>query len=66
MAADGWGAPRRVFPVALLRRERETRSAMPPFQTYNPIIIGFVEGKGYLNIPLRTARDKYRQLSSDF
>ena len=39
---------------------------MPPSQTYNPLIIGFVEGKGYVNIPLLTARDEYGQLPSDY
>jgi len=39
---------------------------MPLTQTYNPVIIGFVEGKGYVNIPLQTARDEYGQLPSEY
>lgn len=39
---------------------------MPLSQTYNPIIIGFVEGKGHVNIPLQTARDEYGQLPSEY
>ena len=41
---------------------------MPPIHRgeYNPIIIGFVEGEGYVNIPLQTARDEYGQLPSEF
>lgn len=40
--------------------------AMPPVQTYNPIVVGFVEGEGYVNIPLQVARDEYGQLPSEF
>jgi mRNA-degrading endonuclease RelE of RelBE toxin-antitoxin system len=39
---------------------------MPLTQTYNPIIIGFVGGKGYVDIPLQTARDEYGQLPSEY
>jgi hypothetical protein len=39
---------------------------MPSMQSYNPIIIGFVEGKGYVNIPLETAREDYGQFPSEF
>jgi len=39
---------------------------MPLTQTYNPIIIGFVEEKGYLDIPLVAARDQYGQLPSEY
>ena len=40
--------------------------AMPALQTYNPIVIGFVEGKGPVHIPLLSARDEYGQLPSDY
>ena len=36
---------------------------MPPLQTYNPIVIGFVEGKGAVHIPLKrraTRTDSFR------
>jgi hypothetical protein len=39
---------------------------MPAFQSYNPIIIGFVEGEGYVNIPLETARDHYGKFPSEY
>jgi len=39
---------------------------MPAFQSYNPIIIGFVEGEGYVNIPLETAREDYGQFPSEY
>ena len=39
---------------------------MPPLQTYNPIVIGFVEGKGPVHIPLQAARDAHGQLPSDY
>jgi hypothetical protein len=39
---------------------------MPPMQTYNPIVIGFVEGKGAVHIHLQAARDAYGQLPSDY
>lgn len=39
---------------------------MPPLQTYNPIVIGFVEGKGPVHLPLQAARDAYGQLPSDY
>lgn len=42
------------------------RFRMPPLQTYNPIVIGFVEGKGPVHIPLQTARDAHGQLPSDY
>jgi hypothetical protein len=33
---------------------------------YNPIIIGFVENEGYVEIPLQTAREEYGRLPSQF
>jgi hypothetical protein len=39
---------------------------MPPQQSYNPIVIGFVEGKGAVQLPLRSAQDDYGQLPSDY
>ena len=39
---------------------------MPPLQSYNPIVIGFVEGKGPVHVPLLAARDAYGQLPSDY
>ncbi len=39
---------------------------MPPLQTYNPIVMGFVEGKGPVHIPLQAARDAHGQLPSDY
>ncbi len=39
---------------------------MPPLQTYNPIVIGFVEGKGAVHIPLQAARDAHGHLPSDY
>jgi len=39
---------------------------MPPLQTYNPIVIGFVEGKGVVHVPLQAARDAHGQLPSDY
>jgi hypothetical protein len=39
---------------------------MPPLQSYNPIVIGFVEGKGALHVPLQAARDDYGQLPSNY
>lgn len=41
---------------------------MPPFQSaaYNPIIVGFVAGEGYVNIPLQTALIRYGRLPSDY
>jgi hypothetical protein len=39
---------------------------MPPLQSYNPIVIGFVEGKGAVHIPLQAAQDEYGQLPSDY
>jgi hypothetical protein len=39
---------------------------MPTLQSYNPIVIGFVEGKGPVHIPLLAARDEYGQLPSQF
>ncbi len=39
---------------------------MPPPQSYNPIILGFVEGKGAVHVPLRTARSEYGQLPSTY
>lgn len=35
-------------------------------QTYNPIVIGFVEGKGAVHIHLQAARDAYGQLPSEY
>jgi hypothetical protein len=35
-------------------------------QSYNPTIIGFVEGKGFLSIPLQTARSEYGELPSEY
>ncbi len=40
------------------------RCAMPLLQSYNPIVIGFVEGKSAVHVPLQTARDEYGQLPS--
>jgi hypothetical protein len=39
---------------------------MSAFQSYNPIIIGFVDGEGYVNIPLETAREEYGQFPSEY
>ncbi len=39
---------------------------MPPLQSYNPIVIGFVEGKGAVHIPLQAAREEYGQLPSNY
>jgi hypothetical protein len=41
---------------------------MPPIQSaeYNPIILGFVEGDGYVDIPLRSALTAYGQLPSEY
>jgi len=39
---------------------------MPPLQSYNPIVIGFVEGKGPVHVPLQAARDEYGQLPSNY
>lgn len=39
---------------------------MPPLQSYNPIVMGFVEGKGPVYLPLRSAQDEYGQLPSDY
>jgi len=39
---------------------------MPLSQAYNPVVIGFVESKGHVNIPLLTARDEYGQLPSEY
>jgi len=39
---------------------------MPPQQSYNPIVIGFVEGKGAVHVPLKVAQDEYGQLPSDY
>ena len=33
---------------------------------YNPIIIGFVENEGYVEIPLQTAREEYGRLPSQY
>ena len=33
---------------------------------YNPIIIGFVENEGYVEIPLQTAREEYGKLPSQY
>ena len=48
--------------------ERRTHPgcAMPPLQSYNPIVIGFVEGKGAVHIPLQAAQDEYGQLPSNY
>src|SRR5512139_4324661 len=56
--ASGAGRTARARPLC--------RSTMPPLQTYNPIVIGFVEGKGPVHIPLQAARDAYGQLPSDY
>jgi len=37
-----------------------------PLQSYNPIVIGFVEGKGAVHIPLQAAREEYGQLPSNY
>jgi hypothetical protein len=39
---------------------------MPPLQSYNPIVLGFVEGKGAIQVPLQAAREGYGQLPSDY
>jgi hypothetical protein len=39
---------------------------MSPLQTYNPILLGFVEGKGAVHLPLKVAQDAYGQLPSDY
>jgi hypothetical protein len=39
---------------------------MPPLQSYNPILLGFVEGKGAIHLPLKAAQDAYGQLPSDY
>ena len=41
---------------------------MPPIHRseYNPIIIGFVENEGYVEIPLQTAREEYGSLPSQY
>jgi hypothetical protein len=39
---------------------------MPSLQSYNPIVIGFIEGKGTIHVPLRVAQDDYGQLPSDY
>lgn len=39
---------------------------MATAQRYNPHIIGFAEGEGYLSIPLEAAREQYGELPSDF
>ncbi len=39
---------------------------MPPLQSYNPIVLGFVEGKGAIHVPLQAAREEYGQLPSDY
>jgi hypothetical protein len=41
---------------------------MPPIHRseYNPIIIGFVETEGYVEIPLQTAREEYGRLPSQY
>jgi hypothetical protein len=39
---------------------------MPLSQSYNPIVVGFVEGKGAVHLPLQAARDAYGQLPSDY
>ncbi len=39
---------------------------MPPMQTYNPIVTGFVEGTGAVHVHLQAARDAYGQLPSDY
>jgi hypothetical protein len=47
-------------------RPAKAAIAMSAFQSYNPIIIGFVEGEGYVNIPLETAREDYGQFPSEY
>jgi len=39
---------------------------MPSLQSYNPIVIGFIEGKGTIHVPLRVAQDDYGQLPSEY
>jgi hypothetical protein len=39
---------------------------MPPLQTYNPVIIGFLEGKGAVHVSLQTAREEHGQLPSEY
>ena len=39
---------------------------MPATQGYNPIVIGFVEGRGAVHLPLQAARSSYGQLPSDY
>ena len=43
-----------------------TRRAMPPLQSYDPILIGFVEGKGPVQLHLQAAQDEHGRLPSDF
>jgi hypothetical protein len=39
---------------------------MPPLQSYNPIILGFVDGKGAVHLPVKVAQEEYGQLPSDY
>jgi hypothetical protein len=39
---------------------------MPSTQSYNPIVIGFVEGRGSVHLPLQAARSAYGELPSDY
>ena len=49
-----------------IERHAHPGRAMPPLQSYNPIVIGFVEGKGAVHIPLQDAQDEYGQLPSNY
>jgi hypothetical protein len=39
---------------------------MPQLQSYNPIIIGFLEGKGSVRVSLQAAREEHGQLPSHY
>jgi hypothetical protein len=39
---------------------------MAASQAYNPTIIGFVEKKGFVSVPLQAAREEYGELPSDY
>lgn len=39
---------------------------MPGTHGYNPTIIGFVEGKGFVSIPLQAAREEFGELPSEY
>ncbi len=39
---------------------------MPGTHAYNPTIIGFAEGKGFVSIPLQAAQEEYGELPSEY